>query len=894
MSYSPKNPADYNLSTWMTDLPPSTNQLKLHHLTLPSTHHAGVDKKGVDGPTEGWIACQNDTFSFQLAGGVRVFDLRIKAKYIGGTLVFRFHHGGRESERNVDDLIKDCNDFFKNGYAKKKNEIVIFNFNDFINFDIGHGERENLQHLLETLWSGFSGANQSAKILPRSASGLTLLQIRTQFPGHNIVIASSKFSGQPTIWDDIPHYWVGIDIPNEQQLDTYIDKNTITTYKSSLWSLQAVRYEKLYGPMHIGPYLNKKFKPYSQAIINSNIINVDFFESSLIVNYCISANLYKGERLVEKQPPSQPEIIEGFFIPALSYVINFRASHDNFTVSHYVYTIDDGEEQIVASEYTAHQMLVLTLMPDIDYEFKLYAVDMAGNRSVPATKTLKMYGEPTGSQKPTSPTILLITRDDKYRCSVSFQPSQWNVDHHVIEVYAYEDIVDGKPVGKPMLSKILSRWAIGAVLDGLPNYDACLMFVYAVNSFDLASDYSIRQVSAYRPISTPPTDPSDLESSYDPISQQLTVTFIEGEAHTGITNHILTVNNDAEQTYEFVSSGKTIPQALSLDYTLALYAKDQDNNCSNTITLQGSTKECNQYRPEAISEQTVLREKLTSGTTTWKGKQNIVQYEIHLYETKDVEGSTGAEDGKIIGEPLRKVFYSGNELTYTFDNLIRLKEYYVFVWGINAYGTVGERTQNSNFTFMHGDPSWDQEYPTVPSNLVICYRYKEGKLYAYWNAASDNIGIDHYIIIVNGEEHKITEAPAWDAFHISVPLDQDINYEVLAYAVDINNNRSRTTQRHGDTSNQDISGTPYKPNLPFIKVENNEITFFYGALRNMEHLNLIFWEEDTEIKKHVRAMGTTNITSVPHTPTGKFYKLEAYGVNSLGEAGEKNQVNFKA
>ncbi|MER8149839.1 hypothetical protein ABS241_20850, partial [Acinetobacter baumannii] len=76
---------------------------------------------------------------------------------------------------------------------------------------------------------------------------LTLGDIRTRYAGHNIIIATNAFGAQPAIWSNIPHYWVGKDIPSEQELDIYIDKNTVETYKSKLWSLQVVRYKKLYG-----------------------------------------------------------------------------------------------------------------------------------------------------------------------------------------------------------------------------------------------------------------------------------------------------------------------------------------------------------------------------------------------------------------------------------------------------------------------------------------------------------------------------------------------------------------------------------------------------------------------------------------------------------------------
>ncbi|MGP4956966.1 hypothetical protein [Pseudomonas helleri] len=119
-----KNPSNktptYHLSTWMTDLGNTLNNLKLHQLTLPSTHNAGMDKKGIGGPVEGWIACQNDTFPFQIAQGARVFDLRVNARVFNGTLYgFDFFHGPFSSNRSVLGLIKDCNAFFKTTTTQK-------------------------------------------------------------------------------------------------------------------------------------------------------------------------------------------------------------------------------------------------------------------------------------------------------------------------------------------------------------------------------------------------------------------------------------------------------------------------------------------------------------------------------------------------------------------------------------------------------------------------------------------------------------------------------------------------------------------------------------------------------------------------------------------------------
>lgn len=231
-----------------------------------------------------------------------MFDLRVNARVFNGTLYgFDFFHGPFSSNRSVLGLIKDCNAFFKNDYNTKKHELIILQFQEFKNFRPSDYER-----LLTQLTQGFSGTGSSTKILPRAASDLTIRDIRSRYAGHNIIIASDKFGSHSDVWNDISHEWIGHDIPSEQELDIFIDQKTQETNQSKLWSLQSVRYKKLYGPLDISDYINKKFKPDAQALINSNIINVDFIENSSIVPYCISVNLYKVERLIDKDTRLNP------------------------------------------------------------------------------------------------------------------------------------------------------------------------------------------------------------------------------------------------------------------------------------------------------------------------------------------------------------------------------------------------------------------------------------------------------------------------------------------------------------------------------------------------------------------------------------------------------------
>ncbi|MQT48291.1 hypothetical protein GHO40_16415 [Pseudomonas helleri] len=878
---------DYNLSTWMTDLGIKLDKLKPHQLTLPSTHNAGMDKKGIGGPVEGWIACQNDTFPFQIAQGARVFDLRVNARVYNGTLSgFDFFHGPFSSNRSVLGLIKDCNAFFKNDYKSKKHELIILQFQEFKNFRPSDYER-----LLTQLTQGFSGTGSSTKIVPRAASDLTIGDIRSQYAGHNIIIASDKFGSNSDVWNDITHEWIGHDIPSEQELDIFIDQKTRETNQSKLWSLQVVRYKILYGAMDISDYIDKKFEPDAQALINSNIINVDFIENFSIVPYCIRASLYKAGQLIDKDPPSQPTVHDELWHRGWStYFITFNASIDNFGVDHYLYSINDGEKIKVNSQNTPRQQLEFEVREGQEYELKLYAVDVAGNCSTPLVKALKGFDPPTGSDKPLPPDIVYSKRDGKYACSMLIKHSIYNADHYIFEIYAEKDIVEGKPVGEPILWNIASRWALGVMFTNLPSYDAYLITAHAVNSFGRTSDYAIKRIDAYRPSVTPPSPPSNLSTSYNSVTQQLTINFDGGGLNR---THTLTIKTDTEKTYESFYSGNAISVSLSLDFTLTLFAVNQDGNQSTSITYTGSTKETSSHAATPINGQTVLRQELTTGVTTWKGGHNIVKYKIHLYDTQDVQGGESGVDGKIIGQPLREEFYSGSDLTYTFNNLIPLKNYHVFVWGINAYGTVGERAYNSNYTYLHGDPAWDQEYPTVPSNLLGRYRYREGVLNVFWNASSDNRGISHYEVTINNQLYKVLDPPVLGAFQLTVSLAKDINYQVHVYAVDTSGNRSRTAAYYGDTSNKDtLSYSPTKESIGFTYAQLGIATFTWEFIHTSEIINLIIGEPGATTKQHVRVSGTATKASVPNLVPRKEYIIELYGTNSYGVAGESTTKQF--
>ena len=567
----------------------------------------------------------------------------------------------------------------------------------------------------------------------------------------------------------------------------------------------------------------------------------------------------------------------------------FIKSTDNYAVTHHIYTIDDGQEVKIKNQHTELQTIELTLMPDTCYKLKVYGVDFAGNYSAPLTHTLGTFDPLTAEEKPVTPGITGTQRYDKFTCAIYWNQGQ-RVDCFEVQIFEERGIVDGVPVSEPLQTKIVTRWASGTYFENLPSYDAYQIAVRAINSYEIYGDYSIRRVEAYRPITSPPTAPSKLQYTYNPVTQTVYISYIEGEVRSGTVFHTLLIETRIELHQETIyGSHFTFPLPLSLDFTLTLYCTDQDSNQSTAVYLTGNTRENGGYTPEPIGYQKVTRESLTSGSTTWSGSRDIVKYKIHLYDTQDVEDGTAHKEGTIIGPPINEVFYSGSELKYTFYYLTPQKPYHVFVWGINAYGTEGLRSYTNN-TLMHANAGDDQENPTPPLHLTASYSTRNGNLLVFFNLSSDNVNIDHYIVTINDVEIQKIAYPLLGYHCIVHPLKKNIPYTVSVYAVDTNNNLSDTVSFSGDTSKKDTQDLPPTNGnvLQVIRTDYNTAELTWNFIQHARYIIIAYFivTEDGLISHPlVHTMGTSIGVNLHNIQPDKNYTVAIYGVNSYGASG---------
>ena len=567
----------------------------------------------------------------------------------------------------------------------------------------------------------------------------------------------------------------------------------------------------------------------------------------------------------------------------------FIKSTDNYAVTHHIYTIDDGQEVKIENQHTELQTIELTLMPDTCYKLKVYGVDFAGNYSAPLTHTLGTFDPLTAEEKPVTPGITGTQRYDKFTCAIYWNQGQ-RVDCFEVQIFEERDIVDGVPVSEPLQTKIVTRWANGTYFENLPSYDAYQIAVRAINSYEIYGDYSIRRVEAYRPITSPPTAPSKLQYTYNPVTQTVYISYIEGEVRSGTVFHTLLIETRIELHQETIyGSHFTFPLPLSLDFTLTLYCTDQDNNQSTAVYLTGNTRENGGYTPEPIGYQKVIRESRTSGSTTWLGSKNIVKYKIHLYDTQDVEDETANREGTIISPPIREVFYSGNELTYTFYDLTPQKPYHVFVWGMNAYETVGPRSYTNN-TFMHAEHNSDQENPTPPLHLTASYSTMNGNLLVFSICRLTTLTLTTTSLPSMMLRYKKLRIHYRGITASSILCKKNIPHTVSVYAVDTNNNRSSTVSISGDTSNKDTQDLPPTNGnvLQVIRTEHNTAELTWNFIQRARYIVIacfIVTEDGLIPRPLVHTMGTSIGVNLHNIQPDKNYTVAIYGVNSYGASG---------
>lgn len=127
-----------NLDSWMNMANEANDSFQSRNLTdtfLPGAHDAACySSSSVATP---WVQTQDQDFGSQLRLGVRYLDLRpsYNRDTLSGDQYHGFHHGGVPVAATLDDLIEQVEAFYTDDWSARQNEIVIFDFTHFNNYD---------------------------------------------------------------------------------------------------------------------------------------------------------------------------------------------------------------------------------------------------------------------------------------------------------------------------------------------------------------------------------------------------------------------------------------------------------------------------------------------------------------------------------------------------------------------------------------------------------------------------------------------------------------------------------------------------------------------------------------------------------------------------------------
>ncbi|WP_397453457.1 hypothetical protein [Pseudomonas sp. NA-150] len=297
---------DATQSRWMTRIRTSLEKLKIGEMTLISSHNAGMDNKAYNTVTKNWTACQSDGFQWQLDKGIRVFDLRLRQR--GGwtgdqgwdtlpgmprrysTYGFTCIHGP-DYGRKLTDLLDTLIPFVKNN----PDELVILDIHKVEAEDPGTCASELRRRLLQKVLGGRDGL--APFIIPPEAWSLTWGEIKQKYPGRSVVVGWNHGNKYSEFWSQIPHKWIGKDTNNEAEVHQFIGPVIAAApTNGQVWSLSATVFKIPNGPKKIGKTLDSWFPAGSVWASKCNIINVDFFETSNLIEHAIQTNIKKAQQ----------------------------------------------------------------------------------------------------------------------------------------------------------------------------------------------------------------------------------------------------------------------------------------------------------------------------------------------------------------------------------------------------------------------------------------------------------------------------------------------------------------------------------------------------------------------------------------------------------------------
>lgn len=538
-----QTPIAANPSRWMTDNWETIKHLKMHELLLPGAHHSGFDQDNSSPPAETWGACQDYDCYSQLCGGVRVLDLRMKDLEDNSSDRFQFFHGGFSLDRYA----RHCGDETRRFLNENPGEIVIIDFHELRN---GPSGKFDFFHMLRYF--------PTEKGIPVEATNLTLAEIRAQYPDRNIVFASNN---QITHWNKIQHAWSKQALIDGQELVEFVKATMANPPLRKLWSLSATGYI-LTGPERIHddhPLWDAIFDPLQAPGLppfEANIINVDFYQITGVVNRCIEISKQRGIVMRDSQPKNFKTAQIWSNGVSLTWSAPYTDPED--PIYHYVLTIHEDPH----IETAGTTQLVTDLTGDTEYSFVLYAVTHSGKYTAETKCTFRTSASHNPRPGPHKPLQVVVSGIKENGATL-----QW----------------ESPNTGEPVASYLVTEKGGATVTTSgnylvLNNLNISTEYKYEVRSKDAQGRLSDRAEITFRTIDATLLQPTNIRTQ-DVTSSAATIKWQRPTGDDRITGYqfsrngiALFITTDLEYRATWLSHSRT--------YAFAVRSRDQHGNLS--------------------------------------------------------------------------------------------------------------------------------------------------------------------------------------------------------------------------------------------------------------------------------------------------------------------------
>jgi len=286
---------EFETKTWQSD---AVSDTPIHELSFPGTHHAAMVNPTPGSPE--YYDCQTKEVYTQLCDGIRFLDVRVESRGNAESTNFYGHHS-TESGRSLDnEVFPQIEQYLSEVESAGASELVLLKLSHF--YDEGTfsddafeaDDWRNLSDLLQTHFGSYAvdlGAmNSTDELLDTTLSefdGPKIAIFYRTLKDHDSPLSLPGFTDRWGDWVD--SYYPDTSTPGNVLAggvtNEHTDKNTLG---ETQWIIRAPA--DLYSDGQLTNDMLTLFEEVveTDATINPNIIRVDYYETSNVVEICRS------------------------------------------------------------------------------------------------------------------------------------------------------------------------------------------------------------------------------------------------------------------------------------------------------------------------------------------------------------------------------------------------------------------------------------------------------------------------------------------------------------------------------------------------------------------------------------------------------------------------------